>query len=163
MGAMVIFNKVDEHILFRIALVVKIIEGFFELIGGILLMFVSSAQIVDFVTYLFRPELVEDSKDWVANFFIHAAQQLSVGILTFIIISLIAYGIINILLASALWKEKRWAFPVAGILISILVIYQIIRMSLSFSVYIFVLILIDVVILILLRNEYLNFVAKHKN
>lgn len=64
------------------------------------------------------------------------------------------HGLIKIGLVAGLWYNKLWTYPATGIILSLLVIYQIIRFSFTHSVVILLLTIVDITILALMYNEY---------
>ncbi len=142
------------HYLFITSIIFKIIDGILEFIGGVALLFIKSDQIVNLVRIIFQHELVQDPTDLLANFLILASRHLTSGSLSFASVYLIIHGIIKIALVTALLLKKSWAYPVAGIVLSIFVIYQFIRFFNTHSLVLLFLTMIDIVIIILLRSEY---------
>ncbi|HKJ44661.1 MAG TPA: DUF2127 domain-containing protein [Balneolales bacterium] len=144
------------HELFIISIIIKGIDGFLELIGGIILYSVKSRNIVNWVHSIFRHELAQDPKDFIANFIIKAAHHLSHNTLLFAAIYLFLHGLIKISLVTALWLKKIWAYPLAGIILFLFVVYELYRYSHTHSLILLFLIIIDVIIVVLLRFEYID-------
>lgn len=147
-------KKYILHILFLIGIIIKCINGILELIGGFVLIFTKSNFIANIVQAIFQHELVQDPTDFIANYFIQASQHLSVSVLLFLAVYLIIHGIVKIGLFLGLWYEKLWAYPLAAVVLSLLIIYQSIRIFAYHSLVLLFLTLLDVVILVLLRFEY---------
>jgi uncharacterized membrane protein len=67
---------------------------------------------------------------------------------------MIIHGLVAIAVVIALVHKKMWAFPAAGILLVLFIIYQIYRLTLAFSLILLILTLIDIAIIFFLRYEY---------
>jgi uncharacterized membrane protein len=75
-------GRLDEHrihVIFGVSLFLKGAFAFFEIIGGILTYVIPQAFILGVVSTLTQREFVEDPRDLVASYLLHAAQHLSVG------------------------------------------------------------------------------------
>lgn len=151
-----------EHDIFRISILLKGIYSFFELLAGMILLFVTSDRIYNFVHFIFRNELIEDSHDFIANFILNLAGNLPQQIKLFIAIYLIIHGLIKIGLIIALWKEKHWAYPVALIVFSLFIIYQIYRYILHPSLILIFLTDLDMAVIILTYLEWKRLKRKKK-
>ncbi|MFH0869882.1 MAG: DUF2127 domain-containing protein [archaeon] len=155
-------SKIKEetlHNLFLIGLVIKGIDGILELIGGIALAFARTDAMASLVQRIFHHELLHDPTDIFANYFINASEHMSLSIMSFASIYLIAHGLIKLGLFSGLWYKKVWVYPLAGIVLSLLVAYQLIRFFGTHSVMLLSLTLVDIMIIILLRFEYKRLVS----
>ncbi len=144
------------HELFRISIFLKGLDGLLELIGALVLIVVSSETISAIVNSLFREELLQDPGDFIANLLVNATQSLTLSTQHFIALYLFVHGIIKVGLVTALWKDKLWAFPIAGVVLFLMVLYQAFRLGYSFSWLLFFITLLDLIILVLLRSEYVR-------
>ncbi|HTZ42199.1 MAG TPA: DUF2127 domain-containing protein [Candidatus Omnitrophota bacterium] len=153
-----------EHKIFRAGIFLKGIYSFFELIAGIVLLFITSVQIYNLVHIIFLHELLEDAHDFVANFILNSVGSLSHTVQLFIAVYLIVHGLIKLGLVIALWKEKRAAYPMAIAIFGLFVIYQIYRFFLHHSHSVFLLLItdLDMLIINLTLIEYYNLRKHHK-
>ena len=142
------------HDIFIIGVIVEGIDGILEFIGGIALIFVKSNFIINITRKIFQHEIVQDPTDLISNYLIRISQHISPDVLLFIAIYFIIHGIIKIGLVVGLWLKKLWAYPLAGIILTLFVIYQIVRLLNTHSPILIFSILIDILILILLKSEY---------
>jgi uncharacterized membrane protein len=84
-AAGVLFNmklKLKEeqiHLLFKIGVVIKGIDGALEAIAGITLFFTSTAALRNLVDWLTQRELQEDPTDFVANHLVEFFHHLSIN------------------------------------------------------------------------------------
>ena len=150
------------HIFFRIMIFFKGIDGIFETLGGIVLASVSSQTITNFVYGLFGSELLEPD-DFLTHYIVKLLTHLSVSTQTFAIIFLLGHGLVKFGLATAIWFNKLWAYPLAGVILSIFVIYQVTRFSSTHSILLLLLTFVDIIIIAMLRPEYKRLCALNKS
>ena len=144
------------HWAFIFGAVLKAIDAFIELIGGILIFLVNKALVVTIVLRFTREELLEDPKDLIANYLVASAHALTVDTQYFIALYLIVHGIIKIVLSISLLKKKYWAYPAAITVFALFVAYQIFRWSISGSAWFIVLSVLDLIFIYLTWYEYKN-------
>ena len=137
----------------------KGIDGLLETLSGIVLVSVSSQTITHLVYRLFGSELLEPD-DFITHYLVSLLTHLSVSTQAFVSIFLLGHGLVKLGLAASIWFNKLWAYPVAGIVLSVLVVYQVIRFSSSDSVLLLLLTFIDIMIIAMLRPEYKRLIAK---
>ena len=124
----------------------KCVDGIFEFILGIFLLFVPLSSFSSFISRVFSHELIEDPKDILANSLIHFFQVLPVGISYFWVAYFFAHGIIKLGLVFELSKGRKWIYPWAVGILSFFIIYQVYLMIVNFSIIYPVLIIVDFVI-----------------
>ena len=137
-----------------IGIIIKGIDGILELISGVILFLIKSDLITKIIQTLFQHELVQDPTDIIANYLIHTSQNLTISALSFATIYLIIHGSVKIGLVLGLWYKKLWAYPLVGVILSLFIIYQLIKFFSTHSIILLFLTSIDVLIIILLRFEY---------
>ena len=142
------------RLLFVGGVTMKGIDGLVELVGGVLLSVVSTGQIVDFMRWLTRAELLEDPHDLVATTLLAAAQHVSVHAKIFYALYLAAHGVIKLLVVWALLTNRLWAYPLSMAVLGLFALYQVYRYFNTGSVVMIVLTVFDAVILWLIWHEY---------
>ncbi len=142
------------HVFFRIAILFKGIDGLLETAGGTILLFISREDIRHLVYGLLQGELLEDPNDLIANYVIRAAAHLSVSTKTFAAVYLLVHGVVKLGLATAIWRYRLWAYPVAGVILSLFVAYQLGRFAFTHSIMLLLLTAVDAFIIALLPREY---------
>ena len=147
-----IFPEKDIRRIFQISILMKAIDALFEIIGGIMVVFTS--RITGWVAYLIQRELLEDPKDFIANFFRSNLPHLSENQRYFIVFYLLSHGLIKLFLAGGLLRNKLWAYPSAIIVFILFVLYQIYRYSYTQSVYLILLTIFDIIVIALTWHEY---------
>lgn len=112
----------DAGVLFKGA------EGLLEIAAGIWLVF--DPTILQ--TVLFRltaKELLHDPEDRVVATLRHLADDLGTGRHSFATFYLLAHGLVKVVLAVGLLRERPWAFPVAMWTLCALAVYQLYRFT----------------------------------
>src|SRR5690349_979128 len=113
---------------FKIGLVLKGLDGVLEVIGGILLLFLSPQAIQHVVRALTAHELSEDPHDMIARYLLHTTAHLHHGTTLFGAIYLLSHGIAKVVLVALVLRDKLWAYPwLIGLLLAFIAyqLYQI--------------------------------------
>jgi uncharacterized membrane protein len=142
------------HDTFEVGIILKGIDGAFEIAGGLLLYLISPAQINRALLFLLQHELSEDPRDAVANFLIRTAGHLSVKTQLFGSIYLLSHGIVKAGIVISLWKNRLWAYPAAIVFFAAFIVYQLYRYTYSHSLWLIILTVFDIVIVLLTWLEY---------
>ena len=142
------------HTSFEIALILKALNGLFEIIGGVLLIFLNPDALGRIVGALTQEELAEDSKDIIANALTQMSISFSVDAQHFGVFYLLSHGIVKLILVALLWKRKLWAYPLTIIFLLIFIIYQVYRYAVSPSLIMILLTVMDFVVIFLTFIEY---------
>jgi len=140
--------------LFVIGIIGKGLNGLAELVGGLLLLFVTPDSIHHVVAVLTRGELSEDPNDLVARYLLHTADGLTGSAVIFGAVYLLVHGAVKIGLVIALLLNKLWAYPCMIIILLIFIGYQLYRIVLQPSVGLVVLTVFDALIVMLTWWEY---------
>jgi len=143
-----------RELLFRTSVSLKGLDAALEIVGGAALLAVSPAWILRAIAFLTQDELAEDPRDLVANYLLHAAQNVSLGSERFTAIYLLSHGIIKIGLVGALLKDKLWAYPAAVIVFSAFILYQLYRFTYTHGFGLIALSLFDMIVIWLIWIEY---------
>jgi len=114
---------------FKIGLVLKGLDGVLEVIGGLLLLFVSPNSIQHLVRALTAHELSEDPHDLVARYLLHTTAQLSHGTTLFGAIYLLSHGLSKIVLVALVLRDKLWAYPWLIALLLAFIAYQLYQIT----------------------------------
>ena len=140
--------------LFVIGIIGKGLNGLAELVGGLLLLFVTPDSIHHVVAVLTRGELSEDPNDLVARYLLHTADGLTGSAVIPGAVYLLVHGAVKIVLVIALLLNKLWAYPCMIIVLLIFIGYQMYRIALQPNVGLIALTLFDAVIVTLTWLEY---------
>ena len=139
---------------FRVSLILKGLDGVLELIGGVLLLLVTPAQINDLVRFLTQHELAQDPRDFVANALVHLAANLSGPASLFGAVYLLLHGVVKIVLVWAVLREKLWAYPWMIAFLLVFIVYQVYRISVEFTWGMVLLTAFDIFIVWITWREY---------
>jgi uncharacterized membrane protein len=140
--------------LFRVGILLKGIDGFMELIGGLVLLSLAREFLSRTVALVTAHELSEDPHDLLANALTHTVSLLSADTRRFAGAYLIGHGCIKIVLVAGLWREKRWAYPVALWFLGAFVAYQLYRYAHTHSLVLLAFTALDIFILWAIWRDY---------
>lgn len=110
---------------YEIGIIIKGIDGSLELIGGLLLLFLSSNTILSITNFLTQDALGENPHNFIANHIEKTGQHLASGQTTFAIAFLLTHGLVKVVLVICLLLNKLWAYPWALVALSLFLVYQI--------------------------------------
>jgi len=100
---------------FKIGLVLKGLDGVLEVVGGILLLFLTPQAIQHIVRALTAHELSEDPHDMIARYLLHTTAHLHHGTTLFGAIYLLIHGVAKIVLVALVLRGKLWAYPITAV------------------------------------------------
>lgn len=142
------------HLLFKVTVIGKAVDGALEVVGGVLLFFVTRGQINWLLRGLTQHEISEDPHDLIANFLLNSVHHLSANTKAFAALFLLWHGIVKVGLVVGLLRRHLWAYPTAIIAFGIFLAYQIYRYSHTGSVWLLALSVLDVLLICLTALEY---------
>lgn len=145
---------------FNISIVIKGLDGAFELLMGFLSFFINPNLLNKTITSLFAHELSQDPNDFIANFLTRMAHDLSVGSQIFIALYLITHGVIKIFIVANLLKNRLWAYPVAILFFVGFLIYQVYEYAHTGSALMLILTIFDVLVIVMTFLEYRQVLAE---
>jgi uncharacterized membrane protein len=155
-------KEAQIHLLFKIGVVIKGIDGLLEAIAGFALFLINTSSLRDLVDWLTQGELQEDPTDFVATHLVVFFHHLSISTKHFAAVYLLTYGIAKVGLAAGLLRGKLWAYPAALIVLGLFLCYQIYRFSGNHSVGLGLISLLDFIILVLIWRDYQYMKARHR-
>ena len=140
---------------FKIGLMLKGLDGVLEVIGGILLLFLTPQAIQHVVRALTAHELSEDPHDMIARYLLHTTAHLHHGTTLFGAIYLLSHGIAKVVLVALVLRDKLWAYPwLIGLLLAFIA-YQLYQITaVHFSVGLTLLTVFDAILVWLTWREY---------
>ncbi len=145
-------DRVDQ--VFEVSLVLKVLDGLIEIVGGGLLLFVTPGSIHRFGVWVTQQELLDGSHNFLGHHLVEASVHLTVGSVLFAAIYLLSHGIVKIGLVIGIWIEQLWAYLGLIAFTVGFIIYQIYRMYYTHSVGLLLLTLFDFAIVYLTTAEY---------
>ncbi len=147
------------HAAFDVGIVLKGINGALEIVGGVLLLVLSSDQVYRLASALTLHELTEDPHDLLASRLLDAARHLTRSGRLFGAAWLLIHGAVKVGLVAALLRRRHWAYPVAIAVFLLFLVYQLYRYALTRSGPLLVLVVLDVFVVVLTWLEYRRLVA----
>jgi uncharacterized membrane protein len=142
------------HLLFRIGVVLKGIDGTLEAMAGFALFFASPAALRNLADWLTQGELREDPGDFIATHLVGFFHHLSISTKHFASVYLLIYGLSKVGLATGLLRGKLWAYPTAVAVLGLFLCYQIYRLVHTHSLGLGLLSLVDLAILAVIWRDY---------
>ena len=140
---------------FKIALVLKGLDGVLEVVGGILLLFLSPHAIEHLARMLTAHELSQDPHDLIARYLLHTTSHLTTSTTLFGAIYLLSHGASKLVLVVLVLRGKLWAYPWLIALLLAFIGYQLYRLTaVHFSVGLTALTIFDAVLVWLTWREY---------
>lgn len=139
---------------FFISLILKGVDGAIELVGGMLLLVVTPAQIGELGRFLTRDELSEDPHDLIANGLAHWTGHLDPSATLFGAIYLILHGLVKVVLVWAVLRGRLWAYPWMIAFLAVFIVYQSYSLVVAFSLGLLLLTAFDLLIVVLTWREY---------
>jgi uncharacterized membrane protein len=141
---------------FAVGIIGKGLNGAVELIGGLLLLFLTPDQIQHVAVAWTHGELSEDPHDVIATYLLHTANGLTGPAVLFGAVYLLAHGVVKVVLVTALLLNKLWAYPWMIVVLLIFIAYQLYRIVLNPTAGLIGLTVFDIVIVALTWREYLQ-------
>jgi len=139
---------------FEGGIVLKGISGALELLGGLLLVFVTPAALSGFLAFLTQREIAEDPHDRFATYILHSADHFNSGNKAFAIAYLWIHAAVKLIAVIGILRNKLWAYPFSLVTLGLLMLFQLYSISVRFSLGLALLTLFDVLILWLIWREY---------
>ena len=152
------------HRFFELGIIIKGIDGGFELVVGLLLAFLSPAAINRMVFFFVEDELKEDPADLVSNLLLHitrSASRVRVSASFFLIV----HGIVKLALVGGLATERLWSYPAAILVFAGFTVYQLYQLSQQYSLFLVTVTVLDVMVILLVIAEYrhMRFARSHES
>ena len=150
---------------FKIGVLIKSVQGFLEIVAGVLLLFVNTHSIIANIKECAHEELIENSHDIISTFLSYVSQHIFFDVTYFIIIYLLSHGLIKLFLIIGLIHKKLWAYYAFIWILSAFSLYEIYRYSITHSQILLIFTLFDVLLIYLtwLESKILKKHLKTRN
>jgi uncharacterized membrane protein len=139
---------------FRISIILKGLDAVVEIIGGILLLFVTSSNITHFVAWLTRSTLAHNPHNSIAISLNHSVDHLAANSTLFGAVYLLSHGVIKLFVIINVLRDKYWAYPVLIIVLIGFIVYQVIDIKNTHSVAMTLLTIFDIFVIIMTWLEW---------
>ncbi|MBC3192398.1 DUF2127 domain-containing protein [Pseudonocardia sp. C8] len=140
--------------LFRIALLVKGVDGAAELITAGVLLAVSGAAVHRLVAVVLARDLLGPPDGTLARHLVAGTDEFASGNRTFAVVYLAVHGLIKLVLVLALLRHWRPAYPVATVALGVFVGYELTHAAYTGSVLLLFLAALDIAVIVLVALEY---------
>jgi uncharacterized membrane protein len=140
--------------LFRLALLVKAVDGAVELVGALVLLALPGAALHALVNAVVSRDLLGPPDGSLARHFEAGTAEFVSGNRTFAVVYLGLHGVVKLGLVGALLRGWRAAYPVAAVVLGVFVVYEIYRAVVTGSVLLPFLAALDVAIIVVIVREY---------
>jgi uncharacterized membrane protein len=141
------------HRFFELGILIKGVDGGLELVGGLLLVFLSPAAINRVVFFFVEGELKEDPTDLVANLLVHTTRS-AIEVRVPASVFLIVHGMVKLVLVGGLATNRFWSYPAAILVFAGFTIYQLYQLSQQYSFFLEIVTILDVIVILLVIAEY---------
>ena len=138
---------------FTVTLVVKGLDGFLEVVGGVLLLVISPDTLDRWARSLTQHELARDPNDFVARHLLRVTNNLH-HTQVFGAVYLLSHGVAKLVIIVGLLRREQWAYPVAFVFLGGFVIYQIYRLTYDPGIGLALLTAFDLFVIWLTWREY---------
>jgi uncharacterized membrane protein len=139
---------------FEIGIFAKGVHGVLEIIGGILLIFITPDRLNRIIHLFVQHEQFEDAHDFLANILIRSGYEFTSSFQLFGVLYLLSHGVVKVFLVGLLWKRKLWAYPLTEVFLFAFVAYQMYRYSYNHSILMIALSVVDLAMMVLTWIEY---------
>ena len=140
--------------LFRIALLVKAVDGTAELVGALVLLMVPGAALASLVNDIVARDLLGPPDGSLARHFEAGTAEFVSGSRTFAVVYLALHGVVKLAMVVALLRRWQPAYPVAALVLGVFVAYELYRATRTGSVLLPFLAALDLAIIWLIVQEY---------
>ncbi|HVM64092.1 MAG TPA: DUF2127 domain-containing protein [Acidimicrobiales bacterium] len=139
---------------FRISVTLKGLDGVLEVVGGLVLLFVSPASINHLARWAVAHELTGDPHDFISRHLLHSASMLTRSTTLYGAAYLLIHGGAKLVLVVLVLRNKLWAYPWLVALLLAFVVYQTYRLTQKPSFGLIALTLFDLFVAWLTWREY---------
>jgi uncharacterized membrane protein len=146
---------------FEVLVFAKGAQGIFDLVASVIVYLIPLRAIVAIADHFTEDAIESDPDDFIANHIHDFAHNLSIGGKEFAALYLLLHGIIKLGLAIGLLSGKRAAYPIALVLMALLIVYQSYRIWLHYSPLLIAATIFDCSVFYIIAREFM-IVRKHE-
>jgi uncharacterized membrane protein len=139
---------------YEIGIIIKGVDGVLELIGGVLVLTLSSHTINGITGFLTQDALQENPHNLIATHIAHAGHNLAAGHNIYAALFLLTHGLVKVVLVTCLLLNKLWAYPWALGALSLFLVYQAYQLIVSPGFGFAFLTVLDIFIIWLIYREW---------
>jgi uncharacterized membrane protein len=142
------------HRAYLVAIGIKGLDGAVELLLGGVVAILGAQRFSAWLIAWSAPEIAGNPENPVMHFVRHSADNLAHASTAFVIVYLLAHGVLKLGIAINLLRGKSWIYPVAVAILAGFIAFMSFRLSHHWSAWLFAFALFDVVTLALVINEW---------
>jgi uncharacterized membrane protein len=139
---------------FLAAIAIKGIDGVVETAAGAFLAIAGPWSFYDLIVRVTAPELDHHPASRAIHAVRHGAESLAQGSDHFVVIWLLAHGVVKLALAIELLRGRKWIFPVAAAVLAGFVCYMSWRLAYHWSPWLLAFALFDAITVVLVLKEW---------
>jgi uncharacterized membrane protein len=139
---------------FKVALILKGLDGAAELVAAVVLLLVPAAAVDRLVAEVVSRDLLGPPDGFLARHLMAGTAEFASGNRAFVLAYLGLHGAVKIGLVVALLSRWRPAYPVAAAVLGVFVAYEVLRAVRTGSMVLPFLAALDVIIIVLILREY---------
>lgn len=147
-------SKPALRVAFIAAVLVKGLDGLLETAAGIVVVVLGPVGIYNLILQLTAPEFDLNPANRALHAVRHGAANFAQTSGRFVVVWLLAHGIVKLALAIELLRGKMWIFPVAAAVLSGFVGYMAYRLVGDWSPWLLAFALFDTITVVLVLNEW---------
>ena len=140
--------------LFRLAVAIKGLDGFVELVAAIVLLAVPAAFVQELVEGVLARDLLGPPDGSLARHFVAGTAEFASGNRTFAVVYLGLHGVLKLAMVVALLRKWVRAYPLVIAVLVLFVAYELYRAFHTGSIVLPVLAALDIAIIVLVVREY---------
>jgi uncharacterized membrane protein len=149
-------NRSLAHRAYLAAIAIKGLDGAIELVLGAVVAVVGTQRLYAFLIAVTAPEIAGNPDNRAALFVRHGATGLMHSSNLFVIVYLLAHGVIKLGIAINLLRGKSWIYPIAVALLIGFIAFMSYRLTTHWSDWLLGFALFDVLTVALVINEWRN-------
>lgn len=142
------------HRAYLVAIGIKGMDGAIELALGAVVAIVGAQRLYTFLIAWSAPEIAGNPDNHAMQFVRHSANGLAHASTTFVIVYLLAHGVLKLGIAINLLRGKSWIYPVAVAILIGFIVFMSYRLTVHWSAWLFGFAGFDVLTLALVINEW---------
>ena len=139
---------------FKVALLLKGLDGATELVAAVALLIVPAATVQRLIAEIVSRDLLGPPDGFLSRHLVSGTAEFTAGNRTFVLIYLGLHGVLKLALVWALLRKWRPAYPVAAVVLGVFVAYEVVRAVHTGSVVLPFLAALDVLVIVLIIREY---------
>lgn len=139
---------------FQLSITLKGLDGVLQIMGAFLFLTANAARVnmlIDILTlHLLSPRQVV----YVAFHLVRASQSIAGHTPYFLFVFLLSHGVAKVVLVTALWFNRMWAYPMMILLLTAFILYQLYVMVYTPTIFMALLTIFDAGVIWLTKEEY---------